>query len=242
MIRRFILKLFILLVIILLPYYYLKNKGYLVLIKDFAYNNFSKFGELKKIDISGNYLLSEQFLIGYINIKIGQKLYDISPDNIRYRLLELNEIKEANVSINYSGIIKINIIERKPFAIWWNQNLPILVDDEGNEILKISDLKKYKNHVIIFGQNFHNKLKIFLDLFKQFSLYNETKSLHYIGNRRWDVYIENDVVIKLPEKNIDIALKKSEEVLKRFKYKDRIAIIDLRLYPKKIFLKLKNNI
>lgn len=242
MIRRFILKLFILLVILLLPYYYAKNNGYLLLIKDFLYNNFSKFGELKKISISGNNLLSEQFLMDYINIKVGQKLYDISPEGIRHKLLELNEIKEANVSINYSGTIEIKVIEREPFAVWWNQNLPLLIDDEGNEILKISDLKKYKSHIIIFGQNFHSKLKKFNRLFKQFSLYKEVKSLHYIGNRRWDIYTENNVVIKLPEKNIDIALKKSEDVLNSFKYRDRIAIIDLRLYPKKIFLKLKNNI
>ena len=242
MIRRFIFKLFILIIILLVPYYYLKDKGYLLLIKDFLSNNLNKFGELEKISISGNNLLSKQFLIEYINIKLGQKLYNISPKDIRHKLLELNEIKETSVSINYSGIINIEIIERIPFAIWWNNNLPWLIDDEGNKILKITNLKKYKDLVIIFGQNFNNKLKKFLDLLKTFSLYKEVKSLHYIGNRRWDVYLENDIIIKLPEKNIDVVLKKSEDILKNLKYKDRVGIIDLRLYPKKIFLRLKNNI
>ena len=73
-------------------------------------------------------------------------------------------------------------------------------------------------------------------------MYGKIKSLHYVGNRRWDVYIEDNIVIKLPENNIANSIKKTEKVLNSLKYKDKIDIIDLRLYPEKLFLRLKDKV
>ncbi len=223
-------------------YYYAKNNDYMENIENHLHNNFKNFASLKKIDVLGNNMLLKKSILELINVKVGQKLYLISANDIRDKLLKLDEISDVSVNINYSGIIKVTIYERKPFAIWWNKNSPWLIDEEGNKILKIKDVDSYKNLVIIFGQNFNDKLKTFLDLLKPFSLYGKIKSLHYIGNRRWDVYIEDNIVIKLPENNIANSIKKSEKVLNSLKYKDKIDIIDLRLYPEKLFLRLKDKV
>jgi len=223
-------------------YYYAKNNDYMENIENDLHNNFKNFASLKKIDVLGNNLLLKKSILELINVRVGQKLYLISANDIRDKLLKLDEISDVSVNINYSGIIKVTIYERQPFAIWWNKNSPWLIDEEGNKILKIKDVDSYKNLVIIFGQNFNDKLKTFLDLLKPFSLYGKIKSLHYIGNRRWDVYIEDNIVIKLPENNIANSIKKSEKVLNCLKYKDKIDIIDLRLYPEKLFLRLKDKV
>jgi cell division septal protein FtsQ len=223
-------------------YYYANNNNYILSIKSYLQDSFENFAVLKQIDVSGNNLLSEQFILKLTDLKIGQKLYLISVRDIRERLLKLDEIKDVSINVNYSGTIKIIIFERKPFAIWWNKKAPWLIDDEGNKILKIKDLEVYKDLIIIFGQNFDNKLKKFLDLLRPFSLYKKVKSLHYIGNRRWDVYTEDNIVIKLPENNVDNAIKKLEKILKNLKYKDKVDIIDLRLYPEKLFLRFKNKV
>jgi cell division septal protein FtsQ len=223
-------------------YHYAKNNAYMENIENYLHNNFKNFASLKKIDVLGNNLLLKKSILELINVRVGQKLYLISANGIRDKLLKLDEISDVSVNINYSGVIKVIIYERKPFAIWWNKNSPWLIDEEGNKILKIKDVDSYKNLVIIFGQNFNDKLKTFLDLLKPFSLYGKIKSLHYIGNRRWDVYIEDNIVIKLPENNIANSIKKSERVLNSLKYKDKIDIIDLRLYPEKLFLRLKDKV
>ena len=242
MIRRLFLRSILLLVVFITLYCYANNNNYILSIKSYLQDSFENFAVLKQIDVSGNNLLSEQFILKLTDLKIGQKLYLISVRDIRERLLKLDEIKDVSINVNYSGTIKIIIFERKPFAIWWNKKAPWLIDDEGNKILKIKDLEVYKDLIIIFGQNFDNKLKKFLDLLRPFSLYKKVKSLHYIGNRRWDVYTEDNIVIKLPENNVDNAIKKLEKILKNLKYKDKVDIIDLRLYPEKLFLRFKNKV
>lgn len=59
--------------------------------------------------------------------------------------------------------------------------------------------------------------------------------MHYIGNRRWDIYLNNNIVIKLPEQNIGAALEYAGKLLGNTRYKNKVDIIDLRLYPKKYF-------
>ena len=242
MIRRLFLKSILLLVVFVTLYYYANNNNYILNIRGYLQDSFKNFAILKHVDVSGNNLLSEQFILKLTDIKIGQKLYLISVRDIREKLVKLDEVKDVHISLNYSGTIKIIIFERKPFAIWWNKKAPWLIDDEGNKILKIKDVEVYKDLIIIFGQNFDNKLKKFLDLLRPFSLYKKVKSLHYIGNRRWDVYTEDNIVVKLPENNVDNAVKKIEKILKSLKYKDKVDIIDLRLYPERLFLRFKNKV
>ena len=118
-------------------YYYAKNNAYMENIENYLHNNFKNFASLKKIDVLGNNLLLKKSILELINVRVGQKLYLISANDIRDKLLKLDEISDVNVNINYSGLIKITINERKPFAIWWNKNSPWLIDEEGSKILNI---------------------------------------------------------------------------------------------------------
>lgn len=201
-----------------------------------------KFGLLNQVNILGNNLLSENTVFKIIGVSMHQPLYSISAHKIRNKLLKLDEVKDVNVVISYTGTLSITIIERQPFAIWWNKNPAWLIDNEGNRISEISNLDNYQDLIIIFGQHFQDKLKQLLNLVHPFFLYKKIRSLHYIGNRRWDIYIDNTTVIKLPENKVESAIEKSEKILKNYKYSNKIDIVDLRLYPKKIFLRLKHRV
>jgi cell division protein FtsQ len=51
-----------------------------------------------------------------------------------------------------------------------------------------------------------------------------------VGERRWDVHLEPDVIARLPEKDIDDALKRLSDLITDKKILERnVAAIDLRL-------------
>ena len=242
MLRRKLLKLLIIIFCITIPYYYAKNRGYFEKLDKFISVHFGDFASVKKVEIKGNSLLSTDDILKIVDIKREDKLYRYSAQKIKDELLKRREIRDVNVQINYSGIIRIIVDEKKPFAIWWNDNISWLVDKDGDEILKIKDVQQYNNLIIIFGKNIKGKLKNFLDVIRAYPLYNNITTMHYIGNRRWDVYLHNDVIVKLPEKNVVAALGNAEKVLKSLKYQNKIDILDLRLYPKRVFLKLRKGV
>ena len=242
MLRRKFLKFLIIAIFIITPWYYAKNHGYIEKLKHFIASELGDFAEIKGIEISGNKLLSEDDVLEVIDLKKGDKIYELSAKKMREQLLVKEEVKNIDVSINYSGLIKIGIEEKKPFAIWWLDNTSWLIDENGDKILQISDKEKYTNLMIVFGQNIKGKLKIFLDIVKLSPLYKEITTMHYIGNRRWDVYLNDTIIIKLPEQDVGLALENAGIFLKNPKYQDRIDIVDLRLYPKRVFLTLKEKI
>lgn len=242
MIRKFIFKLIVLFIVLLTTYYCINQNATALSIQNYFFNRFQDFTTLKSITITGNLLLSKKRILHFIDINKGEKLYYISVNRIRDELMKLDEIKDANVTINYSGTMKIVLFERKPFAIWWNKGSAWLLDEEGRKIIKIKNTEEYNNLVVVFGEQIDKNLKKFLDLVRRFSLYKEIISLHYISNRRWDVYSNNNIVIKLPEDNLSRAMNELEKILKNTKYKDKVDMIDLRLYPGKIFLRFKNKV
>ena len=69
------------------------------------------------------------------------------------------------------------------------------------------------------------------------------KSATFIENRRWDLKLLNNITIKLPEQNIEKALKKYKKIHSNFSDNDlaEIESIDLRVM-KKAIIKYKNKI
>ena len=242
MLRKLFFSITILSLLIFLPCYYFRQYNYMSSLKQFFVQKNRNFITLKHIDIRGHTLVSSPAILRIIDIQVGEKLYFISVNKIRNHLLQFNEFINVTVKINYLGVLSVKIFEHKPFGIWWDRQYPWLINNKGEKILKIRALHKYKKLIIVFGQDFHNKLKNFLDLVKIYLLYEDIKGLHYVGNRRWDIYTQNNIVIKLPENNIGIAIIKSKEVLRDPKFYNKIDIIDLRLHPKRLFLRLKSKI
>jgi cell division protein FtsQ len=60
-----------------------------------------------------------------------------------------------------------------------------------------------------------------------------------VGDRRWDIRFHNNILVKLPEKNIDKAWKRLEKIYNNYDLMENISIIDLRI-ENKTFLKINN--
>ena len=54
------------------------------------------------------------------------------------------------------------------------------------------------------------------------------KSIFFYSSNRWDVQTNDDVLIKLPEKNLLKALKVAHKIINNNKFEDR-RVIDLRI-------------
>ena len=64
-------------------------------------------------------------------------------------------------------------------------------------------------------------------------------SATWVGNRRWDIRLENNIIIKLPEKNLAYAWKKLINIYSTPGAIIDLEIIDLRIEGR-IFLQYKN--
>ena len=129
----------------------------------------------------------------------------------------------------------ITIEEEIPFGVYFNNNQRILFSRDlvVLDILDNEDL--YNNLITYYGENSLNRSVNFLDKIKA-EFRNMINLAFFIEYRRWNVRLNNNILLKLPEFNINKAFNNymkiyensSEDELKNIDY------IDLRLDDKAV--------
>ena len=71
--------------------------------------------------------------------------------------------------------------------------------------------------------------------------YKDIKNLYFYPSRRWDLELRNNIIIKLPKDNIDLALQLALEFLYKEEFKD-VKMIDARIENQIILDDRKNQL
>jgi len=157
--------------------------------------------------------------IFYQNILILQK------KEINRTIKKYNIIEEFTIKKIYPSTINIEIKPTKFVARVSDGNQSI-VGSNGKLIL---NEKSDKILPYIFGE-FNSKEFLKLQESVKFSKFNfvEFKTIYFFPSNRWDILTIDNILIKLPEKNISETLNIAYKIIDSKKFKNK-NIIDLRI-------------
>ena len=210
----------------------------LISLSTYSPNNFSNttkskknIFEIKNIEITGNKLIPENEIIEKLNTLRKKNIFFIKKEDIEKPLKNIDFLDKIYVKKKYPNTIIVRILETKPMGYLYKNNDKYLIDSSSNLILA-----KVKNNLFqvpsIFGKNSEKYYVNFSNKLKKNSFPNKRiKSYYYFQVGRWDLQLLNDKVIKFPYINVDDAIKKSIELLKRKDFQN-YNIIDLRVEGK----------
>jgi len=140
----------------------------------------------------------------------------VSATAIRDALLQYGWVKDARVSRRLPDQLVIDIIERKPAAVWQNKGQLSLVDSDG-VVLAPVPLDKMPDLPLLIGLGANQHAVELSELMAGVpTLRPQLASANWIGGRRWDLAFSSGEVVALPEDNT-----KASTVLKRFAKYDR---------------------
>ena len=150
------------------------------------------------------------------------------------KLKKLNFIESISIKKEYPSTSNIKTKVTSLIAITYIDQKKYYVGQNGNFISekKISNEKQLP---IIFGKfNVDDYILLQKKLLNQKIDLNEVIKYYFHKNKRWDLYLKNNILIQLPQKKIDSAIN----LYKQFKINNKInsnAIIDLRISNRLIF-------
>jgi cell division protein FtsQ len=154
---------------------------------------------VKSVDVQG---LKQMDPRPVYDIALDQKttampLVDVSA--IRERLLDYGWVKDARVSRRFPDTLVIDIVERKPAALWQNEQGLSLIDEQG-VVLDRVPVSRMPDHPLLVGKG-ANAQAIQLDrlLSEVPALKAQLVSAKWIGQRRWDLSFQSGETILLPE-------------------------------------------
>ena len=168
------------------------------------------------------------------NSVIKKKLYDLKLGNILFiNKKKINKIIDSNTNIEdfkvfkkYPSTLDIKIKKTKFLAKINRNNKIYFVGSNG----KLSNgTHEIKQLPFIFGKP---DIKDFLQFKKTIDIskfsFQDVKNLYFFPSERWDIELKNNIIIKLPKKNLKIKLDYLFEFLNN-KSLQNINIIDLRV-------------
>jgi len=205
---------------------------------------------LQNIYITGDNNLQKEDILNIINDKEYKTIFDVDLFKIHNNLL-LNEwIETVKIERTLPSSIKIKIIEKKPMAIWQTKLGNKLITEDGS-IISNANVTTFKNRLpIIIGEGANKNAFLILQILrKNPDLYNNVWSISYINKRRWNVHLNQGLIVLLPRKKIHAAWTKIDFLQRKYKILDiGLTEIDLRNkdqifakinFDKKLYLKRK---
>lgn len=216
--------------------------GYLPQLKqagaDFKRDRLMSMGfVVDRVDVMGEGRLVEEDVRTALQIYPGQYFFEPDLKAAKSRVESLSWVDHALVRRLWPDRVVVQIIERKPYALWQNGGQIELIDAKG-EIISGVDTTRFAGLDLIVGPSAASAAPDFQSEIAKFPvLARRVNALVYVNESRWDVLIDDGITrIKLPADTHIAALAQLAALHKSHAILDRsIGVIDLRL-PSRITL------
>jgi cell division protein FtsQ len=194
--------------------------------------------QVRDVLLSGRHYANAQQIREVISLEYGEPIYRYSPQEIREKLEQINWIRKASVQRQLPDTLYITLEERKPIALWQHQKKHFLVDEEG--IVISSEIPpEFANLPVVVGNDAPIHAPTLLKLLEKFpEIKARITGIVRVGERRWNLQIDQSCDIKLPEEKPEEGLVRFSLLLKNGKIDTKeVSTHDLRL-PKQVIMKL----
>jgi cell division protein FtsQ len=157
--------------------------------------------------------------------------FDIDLDAARARIEALDAVRKADLRVRSGGVLQVVITERMPVAIWRTEDGLTLVDETGHRVAGLMSRTDRPDLPLIAGEGADLATPEALDLITAAGpLTPHLRGLVRVGDRRWDLVLDRDQRVMLPEdKPVQalerlLALDHAQDLMNR-----DILTVDLRL-------------
>ena len=184
--------------------------------------------KIQNIEIKNNLLVNKNDIKKRLTNIYNENIFFIKREDIEVPLKDIDFLKKIEVKKSYPNTVIIKIFETKPVAILFRNKVRYLLDSSSN-LISFNDNVNINGLPGVFGEEAEKNFIYFFNQLKKNNFPNkQIKNFYYFQIGRWDLELENNRIIKFPDNNIDYAINKSIELLKREDFKN-YNTIDLRV-------------
>ncbi len=127
---------------------------------------------------------------------------------LREKIQAINRVEKAFVKFSTDGLVIVSVVERKEAVVFFNNDLYEVLDSNGIILSIKPNYQGLSGFPLLVGKHGPRKIKELLLLVNEIGA-NKSEVLYYewIGERRWNIHMKNDLVFKLPENNLSKAVE-----------------------------------
>lgn len=193
------------------------------------------------VAINGRKQLSQDEVLAIGGVNGRSSLLFLDAALVRDKLKASAWISDANVQKLYPGQLRIDIVERRPFALWQHEGRLAIISDDG-AVLQGYVTPRFLKLPLVVGKGAETRAKDFLALLSHYPQVNAvTKAVTLVGERRWNLRLNDGLDVRLPEHEVGNALLTLSNLDKdEHLFSKDIVAVDLRL-PDRLIVQLSDD-
>ncbi len=181
--------------------------------------------QVREVTITGRKRTGPDALRRAAAVQIGDPILRLDLTEIQQRIEAVGWVRHATVTRHLPDRLHIEIEERAPFARWQLNGRTALIDDEGQVIARNVGAR-FSHLPGLVGQGANDRAAALFDLLQGAPrLARQVKTANLVRERRWDIGMDNGVMIRLPEPDAADAWTRFADMDKR----DSLLAQDFRL-------------
>ena len=165
-----------------------------------------------------------------LGIKLPVSSFDLDLDAAREQAEALDAVAAAELRVRSGGILQVLVTERVPVLVWRTATGLTMIDATGNRVADLAARGDRPDLPLIVGEGADLAAPEALAVLEAAApLMPRLRGLVRMGARRWDIVLDRDQRIELPEENPVAAMERllaidqAEDILAR-----DIVAVDLR--------------
>lgn len=156
--------------------------------------------------------------------------FDLNLEGLREKVEAVNAVESAILRIKPGGVLEVHIVARTPVAVWRGDQGLQMIDADGNFVAPLAARSDRADLPLIAGDGAEGHIDEAMELFAAAApVWGRVRGLVRMGERRWDIVLDRDQRILLPEVEPVQALERvivmaqTQDLLER-----DVSVIDLR--------------
>ena len=157
--------------------------------------------------------------------------FDLDLEEMRQMVMGLDPVAQVDIRIRSGGVLQVDVKERQPAIVWRGLQGIESLDQEGHRVGALAARAERPELPLITGAGANDAVPEALNLFATAApIADRVRGLMRIGARRWDMVLDRDQRIMLPETDPIsalrrvIALNQAQDLLSR-----DVVAVDMRL-------------
>lgn len=194
--------------------------------------------KLADVTVEGRDYVERSAILTALNVSRGDSLLGIDLQASRRRLEAIDWVEWATVERRLPETLYVTLKERRAVAIWQNANEYTLIDKNGRTVRASRMPPGAESLLLLGGPGAPEHVgDLLLLLTYEPTVAGRLRSAVWVGQRRWNLVLNNGVEIWLPEEDAIAALQQLAKLDGQHKLLSReFGIVDLRL-PDKLYLR-----
>jgi cell division protein FtsQ len=138
-------------------------------------------------------------ILAALGMQPGGSIFAADLPAARARIMALDWIASVDVSRRYPGAITVNVVEKRPFALWQSPD-GIAVVERSGKVITTQNVQNFSRLPKLVGAGAPDAAAEIIEaVMAHRAVDSRIAAYEYVSQRRWNLILSNGVVVELPE-------------------------------------------